>query len=339
MKVGRFGGIASVQRVHELCVSRRVPMWCGGMLETGIGRAHNIHLATMPGFVYPGDTASASRTYAKDVVEQQLEATDGIMPVPDGPGIGVTLDRPFLETRHALGRGARPDERRAGRAARARHGRRARRSSRRSSTGCGAAQDAVSVNMLVATLVEGGMALGAFDGERIVGAVYGFPTARAARAALPLHGGRPRLPPARPRGPTEAARSATGASTTATPRCGGPSTRCSSPTRTSTCACSAPSGISYHPDHYGTLGGINGSLPSDRVTVQWELDVGAPARRRRRAHRRGAGARCRRDRRRRRPLRTRRDSRCGWRSHRRCAPAGGWSTSTSTVRQYALVAP
>ncbi|MGD9998030.1 MAG: o-succinylbenzoate synthase [Ilumatobacteraceae bacterium] len=97
VKVGRFGGLTAVQRVHQLCVERDVPMWCGGMLETGIGRAHNIHLATMPGFVYPGDTASASRTYARDIVEQHLEATNGIMPVPEGAGIGVTLDRPFLD--------------------------------------------------------------------------------------------------------------------------------------------------------------------------------------------------------------------------------------------------
>ena len=54
--------------------------------------------ATLPGFVYPGDTASASRTYARDITEQALEATDGIMPVPSGAGIGVTLDRAFLET-------------------------------------------------------------------------------------------------------------------------------------------------------------------------------------------------------------------------------------------------
>ncbi len=96
VKVGRVGGIQSVREIHDLCVARGVPMWCGGMLETGIGRAHNIHLATMPGFVFPGDTASASRTYARDIVEQQLETTDGIMPVPAGPGIGVTLDRGFL---------------------------------------------------------------------------------------------------------------------------------------------------------------------------------------------------------------------------------------------------
>lgn len=97
MKVARVGGIQAMREIHDLCVARGVPMWCGGMLELGIGRAHNIHLATMPGYVYPGDTASASRTYVRDIVEQQLEATDGIMPVPDGPGIGVTLDRPFLE--------------------------------------------------------------------------------------------------------------------------------------------------------------------------------------------------------------------------------------------------
>jgi O-succinylbenzoate synthase len=98
VKVGRVGGLAATKEIHDLCVERNVPMWCGGMLETGIGRAHNIHVATMPGFVYPGDTASASRTYARDITEQALEATDGVMPVPSGPGIGVTLDRPFLDT-------------------------------------------------------------------------------------------------------------------------------------------------------------------------------------------------------------------------------------------------
>jgi o-succinylbenzoate synthase len=98
VKVGRFGGLTSTRRVHDLCVERGVPMWCGGMLETGIGRAHNIHLATLPGFVYPGDTASASRTYVRDITEQQLEATNGIMPVPAGSGTGVTLDRPFLDS-------------------------------------------------------------------------------------------------------------------------------------------------------------------------------------------------------------------------------------------------
>lgn len=97
VKVGRVGGLQAVRDIHDLCVSRGVPMWCGGMLETGIGRAHNIHLATMPGFVFPGDTASASRTYARDIVEQPLEAVGGVMKVPSGPGIGVTLDRGYLQ--------------------------------------------------------------------------------------------------------------------------------------------------------------------------------------------------------------------------------------------------
>ena len=97
VKVGRVGGLQSVREIHDVCVGLNVPMWSGGMLETGIGRAHNIHLATMPGFVFPGDTASASRTYSRDITEQQLEAANGIMSVPEGPGIGVTLDRPFLD--------------------------------------------------------------------------------------------------------------------------------------------------------------------------------------------------------------------------------------------------
>jgi O-succinylbenzoate synthase len=67
------------------------------MYELGVGRAHNIHLATLPGFTLPGDTASASRTYERDIVKEPLEASDGWMPVPAGPGIGVTLDRPILE--------------------------------------------------------------------------------------------------------------------------------------------------------------------------------------------------------------------------------------------------
>jgi o-succinylbenzoate synthase len=98
LKVGRVGGLAATLDIHEQCVAGKVPMWCGGMLETGIGRAHNIHVATLPGFVYPGDTASASRTYARDIVVQPLEALDGVMPVPEGAGIGVSLDRSFLDS-------------------------------------------------------------------------------------------------------------------------------------------------------------------------------------------------------------------------------------------------
>lgn len=97
VKAGRLGGHQAVRRTAQLCRANGVPMWCGGMLELGVGRAHNIHLATLPGFDLPGDTASATRTFATDIVEQPLEATDGLMPVPPGPGIGVTLDRAYVE--------------------------------------------------------------------------------------------------------------------------------------------------------------------------------------------------------------------------------------------------
>lgn len=92
IKVGRSGGHAAARRIHDLCESFQVPVWCGGMLESGIGRAHNIHLSTLPNFTKPGDTSSASRYFTRDIVCERLEARDGRMPVPKGPGIGVTLD-------------------------------------------------------------------------------------------------------------------------------------------------------------------------------------------------------------------------------------------------------
>jgi O-succinylbenzoate synthase len=68
------------------------------MLESGIGRAHNIHLASLPNFTKPGDTSSASRYWKRDIISEALETRAGWMPVPTGPGIGVTLDLSFLNT-------------------------------------------------------------------------------------------------------------------------------------------------------------------------------------------------------------------------------------------------
>lgn len=96
IKVGRVGGHVAARQIHDLCASFNVPVWCGGMLESGIGRAHNIHLSTLPNFTKPGDTSSASRYFTRDIVEQKLETVDGRMPVPEGPGIGVTLDLDYL---------------------------------------------------------------------------------------------------------------------------------------------------------------------------------------------------------------------------------------------------
>jgi o-succinylbenzoate synthase len=97
VKPARLGGHGESLRVHALAQSAGIPLWMGGMLEAGVGRAHNLHLATLPGFTKPGDVSSASRYWEEDLIEEALEAKEGLMPVPDGPGIGVHLKLPFVE--------------------------------------------------------------------------------------------------------------------------------------------------------------------------------------------------------------------------------------------------
>ena len=97
VKPARVGGHGESLRVHAVAGSFGAPLWLGGMLEAGVGRAHNIHLATLPGFSKPGDVASASRYWERDIVNEPLEAAGGEMPVPGGAGIGVTLDRAAVE--------------------------------------------------------------------------------------------------------------------------------------------------------------------------------------------------------------------------------------------------
>jgi O-succinylbenzoate synthase len=89
IKQGRVGGLLEAKRIHDLCVERRVPVWCGGMLETGVGRAVNVALAAMPGFTLPGDTSASARYFHEDLTEPFELAPDGTMAVPTGPGIGV----------------------------------------------------------------------------------------------------------------------------------------------------------------------------------------------------------------------------------------------------------
>ncbi len=89
IKQGRVGGVLEARRVHDLCRDAGVPVWCGGMLETGIGRATNLALAGMPNFTLPGDTSASSRYFADDLTEPFLLDPDGTMRVPAGPGIGV----------------------------------------------------------------------------------------------------------------------------------------------------------------------------------------------------------------------------------------------------------
>ncbi|WP_157459137.1 o-succinylbenzoate synthase [Deinococcus arboris] len=98
IKVGRVGGYLEARRVHDVAASFGAPVCCGGMLESGVGRAHNIHLATLENFTKPGDTSSSSRYWARDISCEALETESGLMPVPPGPGTGVTLDLPFLDS-------------------------------------------------------------------------------------------------------------------------------------------------------------------------------------------------------------------------------------------------
>jgi O-succinylbenzoate synthase len=92
IKPGRVGGHTQSIRMHDIAVAHRAPVWHGGMLESGIGRAHNIHLSTLPGFVLPGDVAASRRYFAPDLIEPEIDVRpDGTIPVPDGPGIGVNI--------------------------------------------------------------------------------------------------------------------------------------------------------------------------------------------------------------------------------------------------------
>jgi O-succinylbenzoate synthase len=92
IKPGRVGGHASAKRIHDLCAERDVPVWCGGMLEFGIGRAHNVHLASLENFRLPGDVSASERYFETEIIGEPFTVEqDGTMKVPTGPGIGVTV--------------------------------------------------------------------------------------------------------------------------------------------------------------------------------------------------------------------------------------------------------
>ena len=92
IKPGRVGGHASAKRVHDVCADLAVPVWCGGMLEFGIGRAHNVQLASLPNFSLPGDVSASERYFETEIIGEPFTVEqDGTMKVPAGPGIGVTV--------------------------------------------------------------------------------------------------------------------------------------------------------------------------------------------------------------------------------------------------------
>jgi O-succinylbenzoate synthase len=98
IKPGRVGGYLEAVRIHDLCRAKGVPVWCGGMLETGIGRAANAALAALPGFTLPGDISASTRFYARDIVTDPITVVDGHVEVPTTPGLGFELDREFLDS-------------------------------------------------------------------------------------------------------------------------------------------------------------------------------------------------------------------------------------------------
>jgi len=94
IKAGRVGGLNEAVTIHNLCRERRVPVWCGGMLETGVGRASNLALASLPGFVLPGDISASERYYVEDITQERFTLNpDSTIDVPEGPGLGVHLDQ------------------------------------------------------------------------------------------------------------------------------------------------------------------------------------------------------------------------------------------------------
>ncbi len=98
IKPGRVGGYLEAVRIHDLCLAKGIPVWCGGMLETGIGRAANAALAALPGFTLPGDISASTRFYARDIVTDPITITDGHVTVPTTPGLGFDLDDAFLDS-------------------------------------------------------------------------------------------------------------------------------------------------------------------------------------------------------------------------------------------------
>ncbi|WP_026695117.1 o-succinylbenzoate synthase [Peribacillus kribbensis] len=97
IKVGRVGGLTQARKIHDLCQANGIPVWCGGMLEAGIGRAHNIAITSLPNFRLPGDTAGSALYWAEDIIRPEVIAENGYITVPVSPGIGYEADLDIIE--------------------------------------------------------------------------------------------------------------------------------------------------------------------------------------------------------------------------------------------------
>jgi len=97
IKVGRVGGFTEAIALHDLCQRHDIPVWCGGMLETGVGRAHNVALSTLPNFRLPGDVSASQRYWTEDIVEPEIEVSaHGTIPIKDVPGTGYELRKDLI---------------------------------------------------------------------------------------------------------------------------------------------------------------------------------------------------------------------------------------------------
>ncbi len=99
IKPGRVGGISQGVRIHDICQEAGFPVWCGGMLETGVGRAGNLAMASLPNFCLPGDISATDRYYAQDITKERFNLnSDSTIDVPKGPGLGITLDQSAVDS-------------------------------------------------------------------------------------------------------------------------------------------------------------------------------------------------------------------------------------------------
>jgi O-succinylbenzoate synthase len=98
IKLGRVGGHSSARQVHDVCYEHSLPVWCGGMLESGVGRAHNIAMSTLPNFTLPGDVSASQRYWSEDIIEPEVEvSSSGTITVPNRPGLGYVVKRDLVD--------------------------------------------------------------------------------------------------------------------------------------------------------------------------------------------------------------------------------------------------
>jgi O-succinylbenzoate synthase len=96
--VGRLGGFSSAIAVHDVCRDHHIPNWCGGMLESGIGRSHNIHLSTLENFILPGDVSASKRYWHEDIIDPEVEVSPhGCIKVPQASGRGFSVKEKLIE--------------------------------------------------------------------------------------------------------------------------------------------------------------------------------------------------------------------------------------------------